>query len=90
MNAIGGAHHVTIGSSPDCVIAMTWDKSENIAAKQLELYIENDLPFAKALAGGTVMNDNGQTLEEGSVVRLSHGDAFTIGATTFTYIEKDK
>ena len=90
MNAIGGAHHVTIGSSPDCVIAMTWDKSENIAPKQLELYIENDLPFAKALAAGTVMNESGQALAEGQTVRLSHGDFFTIGATTFTYIEKDK
>lgn len=90
MNSAGGSRHVTIGRSDECVIQMTWDKSEQIADKQLELYLEKDLPYALALADGTVLDENAQPLPVGKTIRLKHGCAFTIGETLFTYIEKDK
>ncbi len=90
MNVAGGSNHVTIGSSPNCVIEMNWDDSDQISEKQVELYIDNEHPFCKALTEGTTYGDEHRILKEGDTILLVHGSHFTIGNTKFTYIEKDK
>ena len=90
MNVAGGSNHVTIGSSPNCVIQMNWDNSDQIQEKQVELYIDNDHPYCLALTDGTVYGNDNRPLKAGDSFLLSHGSHFTIGATKFTYIEKDK
>lgn len=89
MNVSGGFNKVTIGKSIDCILEMNWDDADNIADKQVEIYLENDRPYCKALAEGTRLA-NGQMLSPNQVILLSHGSEFTIGNSTFTYIEKDK
>lgn len=90
MNVAGGSNHVTIGSSPNCVIQMNWDPSEEIREKQVELYIDNDHPYCHALTDGTTYTEEQRALKEGDSILLSHGSCFFIGNTKFTYIEKDK
>lgn len=90
MNVAGGSNHVTIGSSPNCVIEMNWDDSEEIREKQVELYIDNEHPYCLALTEGTTYGDEQRVLKEGDSILLVHGSSFTIGNTKFTYIEKDK
>ncbi len=90
MNVAGGSNHVTIGSSPNCVIEMNWDDSSEIREKQVELYIENEHPYCLALTEGTTFGNEQRVLKEGDSILLVHGSCFTIGNTKFTYIEKDK
>ena len=90
MNVAGGSNHVTIGSSPNCVIQMNWDDSDQIREKQVELYIDNDHPYCMALTDGTVYGKDNRPLKAGDSFLLTHGSHFTIGNTKFTYIEKDK
>lgn len=90
MNVAGGSNHVTIGSSPNCVIQMNWDDSDQIREKQVELYIDNDHPYCMALTDGTVYGRDNRALKAGDSFMLTHGSHFTIGNTKFTYIEKDK
>lgn len=90
MNVAGGSNHVTIGSSPNCVIEMNWDNSAEIREKQVELYIENEHPYCLALTEGTTTGNEQRVLKEGDSILLVHGSSFTIGNTKFTYIEKDK
>ncbi|MBO6026744.1 MAG: hypothetical protein J6P73_05810 [Bacteroidales bacterium] len=90
MNVAGGSNHVTIGRSPNCVIEMNWDKSDQIRDKQVELYIDNEYPYCLALTEGTTYGNENRALKEGDSILLTHGSTFTIGNTKFTYIEKDK
>lgn len=90
MNVAGGSNHVTIGKSPNCVIQMNWDDSDQIQDKQVELYIDNDHPYCLALTDGTVYGNDNRALKAGDSFMLQHGSHFTIGGTKFTYIEKDK
>ena len=69
---------------------MTWDPSDQIRDKQVELYIDNDHPYCHALTDGTTYGNEQRVLKEGDSILLSHGSTFTIGNTKFTYIEKDK
>lgn len=89
MSVTGGFNRVTIGKSIDCILEMNWDNAENIADKQVEIYLENDRPYCKALSDGTRLA-SGQMLQKGQTILLNHGTEFTIGNTLFTYIEKDK
>lgn len=89
MSVTGGFNRVTIGKSIDCILEMNWDDADNIADKQVEIYLENDRPYCKALSDGTRLA-NGQFLQKNQVILLSHGTEFTIGNSLFTYIEKDK
>lgn len=89
MSVTGGFNHVTIGKSIDCILEMNWDDAPNIADKQVEIYLENDRPYCKALEDGTFLS-NGQMLQKNQVVLLTPGTEFTIGNSLFTYIEKDK
>lgn len=89
MSVSGGFNRVTIGKSIDCILEMNWDDADNISDKQVEIYLENDRPYCKALTDGTRLA-NGQMLSANQVILLTHGSEFTIGNSTFTYIEKDK
>ena len=89
MSVTGGFNKVTIGKSIDCILEMNWDDAENIADKQVEIYLENDRPYCRALSDGTRL-PSGQLLPKGHSILLNHGTEFTIGNTLFTYIEKDK
>ena len=89
MSVTGGFNRVTIGKSIDCILEMNWDDAVNIADKQVEIYLENDRPYCKALADGTLLS-NGQMLQKDQAILLHHGTEFTIGNTLFTYIEKDR
>ena len=89
MSVTGGFNKVTIGKSIDCTLEMNWDDAANIADKQVEIYLENDRPYCRALTDGTRL-PNGQVMQQGHTILLNHGTEFTIGNTLFTYIEKDK
>ena len=89
MNVHGGFNHVTIGKSIDCVIQINWDDEGEIADKQVELYLENDRPICKAMEEGVTLS-NGRALKKGEIIHLTHGVAFIIANTKFSYIEKDK
>ena len=89
MSVSGGFNRVTIGKSIDCILEMNWDDADNIADKQVEIYLENERPYCKALADGTLLA-NGQMLHKNQSILLTHGTEFTIGNSLFTYIEKDK
>lgn len=89
MSVSGGFNRVTIGKSIDCILEMNWDDAPNIADKQVEIYLENDRPYCKALEDGTLLA-NGQMLQKNQTILLNHGTEFTIGNSLFTYIEKDK
>lgn len=89
MSVSGGFNRVTIGKSIDCILEMNWDDAPNIADKQVEIYLENDRPYCKALEDGTLLA-NGQMLQKNQTILLHHGTEFTIGNSLFTYIEKDK
>lgn len=89
MSVTGGFNKVTIGKSIDCTLEMNWDDAVTIADKQVEIYLENDRPYCRALADGTRL-PSGQVMEKGQTILLNHGTEFTIGNTLFTYIEKDK
>ena len=89
MSVTGGFNRVTIGRSIDCILEMNWDDAVNIADKQVEIYLENDRPYCKALSDGTRL-PSGQELRTGQTILLKHGTEFTVGNTLFTYIEKDK
>ena len=76
MNRVGGYRVVTIGRSDRCYIDMDWDDTPGLDGVQAEVYIENDQPFCKIMATNQAKP-------------LKHGTSFSIGKTTFTYLEKD-
>ena len=82
------AEHVTIGHSVDCNLHLSWDIQSKIAPIQAEIYIKYGTPWLHTLEDGVVVD--GKTLGTGKMLRLYHGRSFTIGKTTFTYVEKDK
>lgn len=79
---------VTIGKSVDCSLQLSWDIQGDIAPIQAEIRMEHNTPYLTALEPGVYIN--GIPLEGNKKVRLYHGKTFTIGQTTFTYIEKDR
>jgi hypothetical protein len=89
MNVSGGFNKVTIGKSIDSIIQINWDDKGDIADNQVELYLDNDRPYCKALENGATLG-NGRALRKGEIILLSHGITFKIGNTDFTYIEKDR
>ena len=79
---------VTIGKSVDCNIQLSWDVIGHVAPIHAEIkhYI-NSLRL-RALEDGVTVGE-GKPLPVGKEIWLYHGKRFTIGNTTFTYIEKD-
>lgn len=79
---------VTIGKSVDCLLQLSWDIQSNIAPVQAEIRLRQQVLYLIALEPGVYMN--GIPLPVGKKTRLYHGRSFTIGQTTFTYLEKDR
>jgi len=78
---------ITIGKSVDCNIQLSWDINGHLAPVNAEiLHSHRDLRLLAREEGVIV---NGQPLPVGKAIWLYHGRSFTIGNTTFTYIEKD-
>ena len=79
---------VTIGKSVDCSLQLSWDIRSEIAPVQAEIRLVHNIPYLIALEAGVLRN--GKALLPGKRQRLYHGCTFSIGQTTFTYIEKDR
>ena len=79
---------VTLGKSVDCSLQLSWDLQSDVAPVQAEIRLKRKLPFLIALEPGVYMK--GKPVVVNKKVRLYHGRSFTIGQTTFTYIEKDR
>ena len=79
---------ITLGKSVDCDIQLSWDVNGCVAPVHAEIRRRRQSLRLKALEEGVTMRD-GKPLPVGKEVWLYHGRAFTIGHTTFTYIEKD-
>lgn len=79
---------VTIGRSTDCSLQLSWDLESQIAPIQAELSYSSSVVCLRVVDGEVYKNN--KLLAEGTVVPLYHGNKFTIGRTTFTYVEKDR
>lgn len=79
---------ITIGKSVDCNIQLSWDINGQVAPMHAEISRTYGALRLKALEDGVTVK-NGKPLEVGKSMWLYHGKSFTIGNTTFTYIEKD-
>ena len=79
---------VTIGKSVDCSLQLSWDIQSDVAPVQAEIRFRNQRLYLKALEPGVFLN--GRPARVDKKIRLYHGRTFTIGQTTFTYIEKDR
>lgn len=80
---------VTIGRSVDCNLQLSWDIESDVAPLQAEVVQYKGQPCLIAHESGVWRHDE-TPLHVGQRLRLYHGTKFRIGATTFTYIEKDK
>ena len=78
---------VTIGKSVDCSIQLSWDLNGQVAPVHAEIrrYI-GSLRLVALEEGITI---GGKPLPVGKEEWLYHDRSFTIGNTTFKYIEKD-
>lgn len=78
---------VSIGKSVDCSIQLTWDLIGQVAPVHAEIKRHLDGLRIQALEDGVLIGN--KPLAVGKEEWLYHGRSFTIGNTTFTYIEKD-
>lgn len=85
MNVSGGENRVSVGADPRCTIQMNWDKSDNIADRAVEIFLEDKIPYLMVLADG--VSRQGRTIKKETKLALRDGDEFSIGKTEFTYIE---
>lgn len=81
-------YKVTIGKSVNCNLQMSWDFFSQIAPVQAAIIQEHGRLYLKAIEKGILVEEKPLPID--SLVELYHGKQFTIGKTTFTYIEKDK
>ena len=78
---------VTIGKSIDCSLQMTWDIKGQVAPVHANLRLTNMGIRLTALEEGVMVGS--KMLIPGNSRLLSHNNQFTIGDTTFTYLERD-
>ena len=78
---------VTIGKSIDCSLQMTWDIKGQVAPVHANLELTNVGIRLTALEEGVMLGS--KMLSPGDSRLLSHNQHFTIGDTTFTYMERD-
>ena len=78
---------VTIGKSIDCSLQMTWDIKGQVAPVHANLELTNAGIRLTALEEGVMLGS--KMLSPGDSRLLSHNQHFTIGDTTFTYMERD-
>lgn len=79
---------VTLGKSVDCSLQLSWDIQSEIAPIQAEIRIIKQMPYLIPLEPGVFIH--AKPAHVNKKIRLYHGKSFTIGKTTFTYIEKDR
>ena len=87
MGVAGGSNDVTIGSSSDATIRMTWDTHPSIKEIHVRLFFDkkNRVPCIKIFA--TDVTYNGVFAKNNEEYLLKNGVRFTIGNTEFKYIE---
>ena len=78
---------VTIGKSIDCSLQMSWDIKGQVAPVQAEIRQVNGAMRLTAVETGILVNNN--PLPVGRRIWLYHNTSFSIGDTTFTYVERD-
>jgi hypothetical protein len=78
---------VTIGKSIDCLLQMTCDVKGQVAPVHANLQQTLRGIRLTALEDGVMIN--GKPLNPGHSSLLFHNTKFSIGDTTFTYIERD-
>lgn len=78
---------VTIGKSIDCSLQMSWDIKGLVAPINAELRMVGDGVRLTAVEDGVRVGDD--PLPAGRSVWLYHNTQFSIGDTTFTYVERD-
>ena len=78
---------VTIGKSVDSSLQMSWDIMSEVAPIQAEIRMVGHFLYLRAKEEGVY--SSGKPVKVGKRLWLSHGKSFTIGNTTFTYLEKD-
>ena len=84
---VSSIHSVTIGKSVDCNIQLSWDVNGKVAPLHAEIRQYRGSLRICAIEDGVLIGD--KPLPVGKEEWLYHGKSFTIGNTTFTYIEKD-
>lgn len=87
MNAQVIRRRVTIGKSVDCHLQMSWDINSQIAPIHAELLSSRGNIYLVACEEG--VSYKGKQIKVNKRTRLYHGDRFSIGQTTFTYVEHD-
>ena len=85
MNAQVINRRVTIGKSVDCNLQMSWDINSQIAPIHAELVSSRGNIYLVACEEGVICQ--GKQAKVDKRIRLYHGDSFSIGQTTFTYVE---
>ena len=79
---------VTIGKSVNCSIQLSWDQNGQVAPVQAEIRKHGDGSLRlTAVDEGVMMG--AKPMAVGKEEWLYHGRSFSIGNTTFRYIEKD-
>lgn len=78
---------VTIGKSIDCSLQMSWDIKGQVAPINAELRMVGDGVRLTAVEDGVRVNND--PLSPGRSIWLYHNTQFSIGDTTFTYVERD-
>jgi hypothetical protein len=78
---------VTIGKSIDCSLQMTWDIKGQVAPVHAEIRQSSIGIRLTALEEGVMVGM--KPLHPGNSRLLYHNTKFTIGDTTFTYMERD-
>ena len=79
---------VKLGRSVDCSIQMSWDIQGDIAPIHAEIFMRNSRVYLRALERGVIFGQK-RGLKPDETVRLYQKSRFTIGKTTFTYMETD-
>lgn len=79
---------VKLGRSVDCNIQMSWDIQGDIAPIHAEIFMRGSRIYLRALERGIFVGPN-RELKPDETVRLYQRSRFSIGNTTFTYMETD-
>ena len=87
MSVAGGSNDVSIGSSPDATIRMTWDNHPSIKEIHVRLFFDkkNRLPCIRILSNDVTYN--GVFAKNNEEYLLKNDVKFTIGSTVFQYVE---
>ena len=78
---------VTIGKSVDCTLQLSWDMMGSVAPVNAQICMSQGALCLIALEEGVYAG--GKPVQLDKKIWLYHGKKFTIGNTTFTYVEKD-